>query len=58
MTFYLLDLTVFMMQRLPSIVPSLFAVQVLIYSRVFLNISRLVRFVILIGMFMIRGSNW
>ena len=32
MTFYLLALTVFMMQWLPLLVPSLLAVQVLVYS--------------------------
>ena len=48
MTFYLLALTVFMMQWLPLLVPSLLAVQVLVYSRVFHNIFRLVRLVILI----------
>ena len=53
MTFYLLALTVFMMQWLPLLVPSLLAVQVLVYSRVFHNILRLVRLVILIRMFMI-----
>ena len=54
MTFYLLALTVFMMQSLgPLLVPSLLAVQVLVYSRVFHNIFRLVRLVIFIGMFMI-----
>ena len=54
MTFYLLALTVFMMQLLgPLLVPSLLAVQVLVYSRVFHNIFRLVRLVIFIGMFMI-----
>ena len=53
MTFYLLALTVFMMQWLPLLVPSLLAVQVLVYSRVFHNIFRLVRLVILIRMFMI-----
>ena len=53
MTFYLLALTVFMMQLLPLLVPSLLAVQVLVYSRVFHNIFRLVRLVILIGMFTI-----
>ena len=52
-TFYLLALTVFMMQLLPLLVSSLLAVQVLVYSRVFHNIFRLVRLVILIGMFMI-----
>ena len=35
MTFYLLALTVFMMQLLPLLVPSLLAVQVLVYSQVF-----------------------
>ena len=53
MTFYLLALTIFVMQWLPLIVPSLLAVQVLVYSRVFHNIFHLVRLVILIGMFMI-----
>ena len=53
MTFYLLALTVFMMQLLPLLVPSLLAVQGLVYSRVFHDIFRLVRLVILIGMFMI-----
>lgn len=53
MTFYLLALTVFMMQLLPLLVPSLLADQGLVYSRVFHNIFRLVRLVILIGMFMI-----
>ena len=53
MTFYLLALTVFMMQLLPLLVPSLLAVQVLVYSRVFHNIFHLVRLVIFIGMFMI-----
>ena len=52
-TFYLLALTVFMMQLLPLLVPSLLAVQVLVYSRVFHNIFRLVQLVIFIGMFMI-----
>ena len=52
-TFYLLALTVFMMQLLPLLVSSLLAVQVLVYSRVFHNIFRLVRLVIFIGMFMI-----
>ena len=53
MTFYLLALTVFMMQLLPLLVPSLLADQGLVYSRVFHNIFRLVRLVILIGMLMI-----
>ena len=53
MTFYLLALTVFMMMWLPLLVPSLLAVQVLVYSRVFHNIFYLVRLVILIGMFKI-----
>ena len=53
MTFYLLALTIFMMTWLPLLVPSLLAVQVLVYSRVFHNIFHLVRLVILIGMFMI-----
>ena len=53
MTFYFLALTVFMMQRPPLIASSLFAVQVLVYIRVFPNIFRLVRFVLLIGIFMI-----
>ena len=53
MTFCLLALTVFMMQLLPLLVPSLLAVQVLVDSRVFHNIFRLVRLFILIGMFMI-----
>ena len=53
MTFYLLALTVFMMTWLPLLVPSLLAVQVLVYSRVFHNIYYLVRLVILIGMFKI-----
>ena len=35
MTFYLLALTVFMMQWLPLLVPSLLAVQVLVYSSFF-----------------------
>lgn len=52
-TFYLLALTVFMMQLLPLLVSSLLAVQLLVYSRVFHNIFRLVRLVIFIGMFMI-----
>ena len=53
MTFYLLALTVFMMTWLPLLVPSLLAVQVLVYSRVFHNIFYLVQLVILIGMFKI-----
>ena len=53
MTFYLLALTVFMMQWLHLFVPSLLAVEVLVYSRVFHNIFRLERLVILIGMFMV-----
>ena len=42
-----------MMQLFPLLVPSLLAVQVLVYSRVFHNIFRLMRLVIFIGMFMI-----
>ena len=53
MTFYLLDLTVFVIQRLLLIVQSPFAVHVLVYNRVLHTIFRLVRFVILIGMFII-----
>ena len=53
MTFHLLALTVFMMQLLPLLVTSLLAVQVLVYTRVFNHIFRLVRLVIFIAMFMI-----
>ena len=51
-TFYLLVLTIFRTPWLPLIVPSLLAVRVLVHGRVFHNTFRIVRLVILIGMFL------